>query len=61
MAGIGQKRLAVTRGASRSRLASARLTWFGGDRAVVGLGDEEGAVALGRCDGLVPRRGLGRR
>jgi hypothetical protein len=37
------------------------LTGLGCDGAVIGLGDEESAVALGRCDGPMPGRGLGRR
>jgi hypothetical protein len=58
--GLGQKRLAVTQGALESRLATAKLTGLGRHRAVIGLGDEESAVAFGCGDGLVPRRGFGR-
>ena len=41
------------------RLLICRLTRFDRDSTVVGLGDEESAVAPGCRDGLVPARGLG--
>jgi hypothetical protein len=41
------------------RVAIGGLTGLGCDGAVIGLSDEEGAVAFGRGEGLVPHRGLG--